>query len=188
MTCIPTVFTYTFRQWLTRHKIKSIFYYGDHRLDEPEEKKKTVYGRSADCPLIQRSWCNVRDIAESDFQQINARGFSWYDFFLPEFQKVEERNIRLQYIRSRGDTVHGDQVICNVEASELGKQLMTVIFETHDQLLDSAIRMCTLSLTSDHLHSNLRDHAEWLKTVPDRAFQQECVHDVDTYGLAWGPV
>ena len=51
MTCIPPVFTYTFRQWLTRHKIKSIFYDGGHRLDEPEEKKKTVYGRSADCPL-----------------------------------------------------------------------------------------------------------------------------------------
>jgi hypothetical protein len=166
---------YTFKQWLQRNKIKSIVYSGEH---------KNIYGKRSDFPNYQASACKFHDITQSDFQQINARGFLWYDFFLPKFKKVEEGSTRVHYVR--GEHGHDDQIIYNIEAPELGKQLMTEMFKTHENLLESAIRMCALSLTSEHWSAYGRDHAEWLKTVPEVAFRRERVRDVDTYGRAWG--
>ena len=110
--------------------------------------------------------------------------FPWYDFFLPKLKKVEEGNTRVHYVR--GEHGHCDQIIYNIEAPELGKQLMTEMFRTHETLLDSDIGMCALSLTSEHLNSYARDYAEWLKTLPGSVFREKRIHDIDTYDRAWG--
>jgi len=167
---------YTFKKWLKHNKIKSVFYSGEH--------EKIVYGKASDFPQRWASRCNYRDIAQSDFQQINTRSFLWYEFFLPKLKIVEEGNTRVHYVR--GEHGHDDQIMYNLEAPELGKQLMTEMFRTHASLLDSAIRMCALSLTSEHWNSYARDYAEWLKNVPERAFLQNRVNDIDTHARAWG--
>lgn len=167
---------YTFKQWLIRNKIKSIFY--------SEKPEKTVYGKFSDFAEEWTYRYNYQDITLSDFQQINTRMFPWYDFFLPKLKKVEEGNTHVHCVR--GENGNDDQIVYNVEAPELGKQLMTEMFRTHEPLLDSAIRMCALSLTSEHLNSYARDYAAWLKLVPQSAFRENRVHDIDTYGRAWG--
>jgi len=176
------VFEYSFKQWLKRKKIKSIFYSGSGELS------RTLYGKLSDFPVDYASWYSYHDITLSDFQQINTRSFLWYDFFLPLFlplfEKVAEGNARVHYVRAEHG--HDEQIIHNVEAPELGRHLMTEIFRTHETLLDSAIRMCALSLTSEHWNSYARDYAEWLKTVPESAKLRNRVTDPDTYGQAWG--
>ena len=164
---------YTFKSWLIRKKKKSIFYYG--------EQSRTIYGDYPDFPGSWGYGYNYLKTGQSDFQTINTSRFPWYDFFIPELKKVWEGNTHVPYVRGEHGNDH--QIICNVEAQTLGQRLMTEMFRTHTTLLDSAIRMCELSLTLKDWESYESDYAEWFKTVPPSATR---VLEMDILGRAWG--
>ena len=170
------MYEYTFKSWLIRKKKKSIFYYG--------EQNRTIYGDQSDFPGVWGHGYKYENTTLSDFQTINTSRFPWYDFFIPELKKVWEGNTHVHYVR--GEHGNDDQIVYNVEAQTLGKQLMTEMFRTHTTLLDSAIRMCELSLTSKDWESYEMDYAEWLTTVPSSAFRGNRVLAIDTNDRAWG--
>ncbi len=161
------VYALAFAQWLKQNRIKSIFYNGDsarYLNHYCPELTPTMYGLRADLPPEIQREVYARAPADSDLQQINARAFSWFNHFLPRVDAIDDDNARTHFERGGGA-----QVIYNMEAPELIRELITDILETHPGVLDAAIRMCALSLTTARWQAYLRDHAEWLQTVPERA-------------------
>jgi len=124
----------------------------------------------------------ARAPAESDLQQIDARAFSWFNNFLPRADAIEDELARPHVERGRGARA---QVIYNVEAPELIRELITEILETHPRVLDAAIRMCALSLTTAHWQAYLRDHAEWMQALPENPRRSGAL-PANTPENAWG--
>ena len=175
----------TFDRWLQQHRIKSIFYHGERLRNEryDPEVEPTMYGLRTNLTLGMEECVYARAPAESDLQQINARAFLWFNHFLPRVDAIDHDSAHTHFERG-GDA----QVIYNMEAPELIKELFTDILKTHPGVLNAAIRMCALSLTTDHWQAYLRDHAEWLQTVGERDRQRGTMYvDPETLAEAWGP-
>lgn len=182
---MPPACGLTFARWLRQHKIKSLFYHGERLRNEryDPEVEPTMYGLRTNLTLGMEECVYARAPAESDLQQINARAFSWFNHFLPRVDAIDHDSAHTHFERG-GDA----QVIYNMEAPELIKELFTDILKTHPGVLNAAIRMCALSLTTDHWQAYLRDHAEWLQTVGERDRRRGTMYvDPETLAEAWGP-
>jgi hypothetical protein len=182
---MPPACGLTFSRWLRQHRIKSLFYHGERLRNEryDPEVEPTMYGLRTNLTLGMEECVYARAPAESDLQQINARAFSWFNHFLPRVDAIDHDSAHTHFERG-GDA----QVIYNMEAPELIKELFTDILKTNPGVLDAAIRMCALSLTTDHWQAYLRDHAEWLQTVGERDRQRGTMYvDPETLAEAWGP-
>jgi hypothetical protein len=135
-------FLYTsFKEYCRTNKIIGYFYQGDGGT-------KTIYGNpeDQDDDLKERNYHCERIINESDLEFVDTSRFEWYSKYIPLLELTfKDTNKRFVQDIFAEDGDH--RIFYTLDCEEVGKQLMTNVFSTHEKLLDSAIKLCEQSLT-----------------------------------------
>ena len=180
---------FLFRHWLIRNQINSIFYQGHVSKDDDAQtrwvSRQCIYCLLTDWPELGKDVRQCPAIS-SDLQQINANAFSWFETFLPEVQAIPDANARLYWKRIA--KVGYDLRWFNLEAPELILRLITNIFQKNPKVLQAAMNMCTLSLTTEHWKQYEEEHAKWLQSIqrlPDTQ-KKHAILEAEKQEEAWG--
>ena len=133
-----------FSEYCRENKKKGYFYQGDAR-------KKTIYGKAGDRGYAERAMkteYNCEDIHKSDFALVDTSKFWWYSQYLPRLESIFGNPETCLEIQKNWDGGN-HRTLYQLDCEELGIELMTNVFSSHAELLESAIGLCRQSLTSN---------------------------------------
>jgi hypothetical protein len=158
---------FSFGNYLHKHKIKSIF----HQCDGDRtflNYQPVVYCSRADAKIEEQY--NDQEPQCSDLKEINAKRFAWFDRFLPKIQALQHEDDPLywQRVGPNGYVLN----LYSVDSPELVSELIENIFDLNPSVLDAAIRMCDLSLTTKHWSNYLQEHQQWLAKLKADAAEE----------------
>jgi hypothetical protein len=137
------VFMWRFSDYCRENKKKGYFYQGDAR-------EKTIYGKAGDreyAERVMKTKYNCEDINESGFRLVDTSKFSWYSLYLPRLESIFLNPQRYLEIQKNWDGGN-HRTLYQLNCKKLGIELMTNVFSSHAELLESAIGLCRQSLTS----------------------------------------
>jgi hypothetical protein len=158
---------FSFGNYLHKHQIKSIFHQSDDR--NRRSRQPVVYCAEHDERIEEKY--RGSDPMYSDLKEINAKDFAWFDRFLPEIQALQHEDDPLYWERV-GPNGYA-LTLYSINAPELVTKLIENIFHVNPSVLDAAIRMCDLSLTTEHWSNYLQEHKEWLAKLEADAAEEE---------------
>jgi hypothetical protein len=156
---------FSFGNYLHKHQIKSTFHQRD---DNRHSKQPVVYCAEHD-QRIEEKYTGILP-THSDLKEINAKDFAWFDRFLPEIQALQHEDDPLywQRVGPNGYALN----LYSIDAPELVLELIENIFDSNPSVLDAAIRMCDLSLTTKHWSNYLQEHQQWLAKLEADAAEE----------------
>ena len=133
-------FVYRFKQYCQEHKIKGFFYQGDG--------DRTIYGKEEDLVDAdkERNY-TCKDVHASDLAFVDTSKFDWYNVYLPQLESIFKNTKPCDVNISIYDLCGDSRTLSQLDCEDVGIQLMTSIFSSHPEVLNSVIGLCRQSLT-----------------------------------------
>lgn len=177
-------FSYTFSEFCQARQKIGYFYNGN-------DDEKTIYGRAQDQTEADREQhpnYKFKALQDSDLAFVDSRKFYWYDMYLPTLESIFENENLCQITNSltdNGDNRTFYQLDCEKSNNlDLGISLMANLFLTHEKILDSAIGLCSHSLTLDDWKKYTEEWNSRMNAFHKRFPQTRYFH-MDTLNDAW---